>query len=94
MVVFFHVQLPILIHCALSGQELLFRGALQPLFGSNLSSALVVALVFGALHLGSGRKYSFAVWYLSSQVKPLTAMALTFFEYIFLSPLYITSVTT
>ncbi|KAM5568055.1 hypothetical protein ABKV19_015895 [Rosa sericea] len=43
-------------------EELLFRGALQPLFGSNLSSALVVALVFGVLHLGSGRKYSFAVW--------------------------------
>ncbi|PRQ40064.1 putative CAAX amino terminal protease [Rosa chinensis] len=43
-------------------EELLFRGALQPLFGSNLSSAVVVALVFGVLHLGSGRKYSFAVW--------------------------------
>ncbi|XP_050375119.1 uncharacterized protein LOC126792702 isoform X1 [Argentina anserina] len=43
-------------------EELLFRGALQPLFGSSLSSAMVVALVFGALHLGGGRKYSFAVW--------------------------------
>lgn len=43
-------------------EELLFRGALQPLFGSNWSSALVVALIFGVLHLGSGRKYSFAIW--------------------------------
>ncbi|XP_050375120.1 uncharacterized protein LOC126792702 isoform X2 [Argentina anserina] len=47
---------------AANEQELLFRGALQPLFGSSLSSAMVVALVFGALHLGGGRKYSFAVW--------------------------------
>ncbi|KAH0991798.1 hypothetical protein GBA52_003281 [Prunus armeniaca] len=43
-------------------EELLFRGALLPLFGSNWRSALAVAIIFGVLHLGSGRKYSFAVW--------------------------------
>ncbi|XP_068327572.1 uncharacterized protein [Pyrus communis] len=43
-------------------EEILFRGALLPLFGSNWRSALVVAIIFGVLHLGSGRKYSFAVW--------------------------------
>ncbi|KAF5193537.1 Abortive infection protein [Thalictrum thalictroides] len=43
-------------------EELLFRGALLPLFGLNWKSALVAAAVFGALHLGSGRKYSFAIW--------------------------------
>ncbi|KAF9591578.1 hypothetical protein IFM89_004632, partial [Coptis chinensis] len=43
-------------------EELLFRGALLPLFGLNWKSVLVVAVIFGALHLGSGRKYSFAVW--------------------------------
>ncbi|XP_059447467.1 uncharacterized protein LOC132178906 [Corylus avellana] len=43
-------------------EELLFRGALLPLFGFNLKSVLLVAAVFGVLHLGSGRKYSFAVW--------------------------------
>ncbi|KAL5717864.1 hypothetical protein ACHQM5_010821 [Ranunculus cassubicifolius] len=43
-------------------EELLFRGALLPLFGLNWLSALVVAVIFGALHLGSGRKYSFAIW--------------------------------
>ncbi|KAM1300523.1 hypothetical protein ACFX15_011340 [Malus domestica] len=43
-------------------EELLFRGALLPLFGSNWRSALIVAIIFGVLHLGSGRKYSFAVW--------------------------------
>ncbi|XP_048428350.1 uncharacterized protein LOC125471685 isoform X2 [Pyrus x bretschneideri] len=42
-------------------EELLFRGALLPLFGSNWRSALIVAIIFGVLHLGSGRKYSFAV---------------------------------
>ncbi|XP_070671177.1 uncharacterized protein [Malus domestica] len=47
---------------AANQQELLFRGALLPLFGSNWRSALVVAIIFGVLHLGSGRKYSFAVW--------------------------------
>ncbi|XP_044488535.1 uncharacterized protein LOC123213213 isoform X2 [Mangifera indica] len=43
-------------------EELLFRGALLPLFGANLTSVLVVATIFGVLHLGNGRKYSFAVW--------------------------------
>ncbi|KAL6294359.1 hypothetical protein ACE6H2_002501 [Prunus campanulata] len=43
-------------------EELLFRGALLPLFGSNWRSALAVAVIFGVLHLGSGRKYSFAIW--------------------------------
>ncbi|KAM7487210.1 hypothetical protein LguiB_024694 [Lonicera macranthoides] len=43
-------------------EELLFRGAMLPLFGTNLLSAVVVAVIFGFLHLGSGRKYSFAVW--------------------------------
>ncbi|KAK4283510.1 hypothetical protein QN277_000453 [Acacia crassicarpa] len=43
-------------------EELLFRGALLPLLGMNWISIGVVALVFGVLHLGSGRKYSFAIW--------------------------------
>ncbi|WOL04156.1 hypothetical protein Cni_G12877 [Canna indica] len=43
-------------------EELLFRGALLPLFGLNWISALVVGAIFGVLHLGSGRKYSYAVW--------------------------------
>lgn len=46
-------------------QELLFRGALVPLLGMNWMSIAVVALIFGVLHLGSGRKYSFAIWYIS-----------------------------
>lgn len=44
-------------------QELLFRGALLPIFGINWTSILGVSALFGVLHLGSGRKYSFAVWY-------------------------------
>ncbi|KAK2972197.1 hypothetical protein RJ640_030742, partial [Escallonia rubra] len=43
-------------------EELLFRGAMLPLFGLNWKSALLVAVIFGFLHLGSGRKYSFALW--------------------------------
>ncbi|KAI3818102.1 hypothetical protein L1987_11905 [Smallanthus sonchifolius] len=43
-------------------EELLFRGALLPLFGTNLISATAVAALFGILHLGSGRKFSFAIW--------------------------------
>ncbi|PWA49931.1 zinc finger, RING/FYVE/PHD-type [Artemisia annua] len=43
-------------------EELLFRGALIPLFGANLISATAVAALFGILHLGSGRKFSFAIW--------------------------------
>ncbi|XP_027099857.1 uncharacterized protein LOC113754120 isoform X1 [Coffea eugenioides] len=43
-------------------EELLFRGALLPLFGMDWKSVFAVAALFGILHLGSGRKYSFAVW--------------------------------
>ncbi|XP_022726450.1 uncharacterized protein LOC111282576 isoform X1 [Durio zibethinus] len=43
-------------------EELLFRGALLPIFGLDWKSVLVVATLFGVLHLGNGRKYSFAVW--------------------------------
>ncbi|KAG6713791.1 hypothetical protein I3842_05G171500 [Carya illinoinensis] len=43
-------------------EELLFRGALLPLLGFDWKSVLLVAAVFGILHLGNGRKYSFAVW--------------------------------
>lgn len=43
-------------------QEMLFRGALMPLFGTNWTGIVAVGLIFGLLHLGSGRKYSFAVW--------------------------------
>ncbi|CAH9117356.1 unnamed protein product [Cuscuta europaea] len=43
-------------------EEFLFRGALLPLFGVNWPSVLAVAAVFGILHLGSGRKHSFAIW--------------------------------
>uniref|UniRef100_A0A0D9WEQ6 CAAX prenyl protease 2/Lysostaphin resistance protein A-like domain-containing protein n=1 Tax=Leersia perrieri TaxID=77586 RepID=A0A0D9WEQ6_9ORYZ len=43
-------------------EELLFRGALMPIFGLNWIGALVTGAIFGVLHLGNGRKYSFAVW--------------------------------
>ncbi|PIN09531.1 hypothetical protein CDL12_17892 [Handroanthus impetiginosus] len=43
-------------------EELLFHGALLPLFGMNMTSIFAVAALFGILHLGSGRKYSFAIW--------------------------------
>ncbi|GJW07504.1 very-long-chain 3-oxoacyl-CoA reductase-like protein [Tanacetum coccineum] len=43
-------------------EELLFRGVLLPLIGINLTSATAVAALFGILHLGSGRKFSFAIW--------------------------------
>ncbi|MCE2055943.1 hypothetical protein HAX54_043782 [Datura stramonium] len=43
-------------------EELLFRGALLPLFGITWQSVVAVASIFGILHLSSGRKYSFAVW--------------------------------
>ncbi|KAL5230701.1 hypothetical protein ABZP36_029477 [Zizania latifolia] len=43
-------------------EELLFRGALMPIFGLNWISALVTGAIFGVLHLGNGRKYSFAIW--------------------------------
>ncbi|XP_038886748.1 uncharacterized protein LOC120076873 isoform X2 [Benincasa hispida] len=43
-------------------EELLFRGALMPLLGFNWASVVVTAAIFGVLHLGGGRKYSFAIW--------------------------------
>lgn len=43
-------------------EELLFRGALLPLFGFDWKSAMLFAAIFGVSHLGSGRKYSFALW--------------------------------
>ncbi|XP_031475938.1 uncharacterized protein LOC116247770 [Nymphaea colorata] len=43
-------------------EELLFRGALLPLFGLNWKSALAVGALFGVLHLGNGRRSSFAIW--------------------------------
>lgn len=43
-------------------EELLFRGALLPLFGMDWKSVLLAATIFGVLHLGNGRKYSFAIW--------------------------------
>ncbi|CAO1939954.1 unnamed protein product, partial [Urochloa humidicola] len=43
-------------------EELLFRGALMPILGLNWISALIIGTVFGILHLGNGRKYSFAIW--------------------------------
>ncbi|KAM7250230.1 hypothetical protein ACFE04_022113 [Oxalis oulophora] len=43
-------------------EEFLFRGALLPFFGMNWVSVLLVAGIFGVLHLGSGRKVSFAIW--------------------------------
>ncbi|WVZ92409.1 hypothetical protein U9M48_038478 [Paspalum notatum var. saurae] len=43
-------------------EELLFRGALMPILGLNWISALLVGTIFGVLHLGNGRKYSFAIW--------------------------------
>ncbi|KNA08184.1 hypothetical protein SOVF_164910 isoform B, partial [Spinacia oleracea] len=45
-------------------EELLFWGGLLPLLGLNWKSALAVAALFGVLHLGSGRKSSFAIWIL------------------------------
>ncbi|XP_023546491.1 uncharacterized protein LOC111805597 isoform X3 [Cucurbita pepo subsp. pepo] len=43
-------------------EELLFRGALIPLLGFNWASVMLTAAIFGILHLGGGRKYSFAIW--------------------------------
>ncbi|XP_013677389.2 uncharacterized protein LOC106381989 [Brassica napus] len=43
-------------------EEMLFRGGLMPLFGTGWVSIVGVGLIFGLLHLGSGRKYSFAAW--------------------------------
>ncbi|GAB4829304.1 hypothetical protein Ancab_018974 [Ancistrocladus abbreviatus] len=58
-------------------EELLFRGALLPLFGLNWKSALAVAAVFGILHLGSGRKYSFAICSQHLRVLHLEHLSLT-----------------
>ncbi|TYH19355.1 hypothetical protein ES288_A05G345200v1 [Gossypium darwinii] len=41
-------------------EELLFRGALLPVLGFDWKSVIVVSTLFGVLHLGNGRKYSFA----------------------------------
>lgn len=63
------IKLVIMLHASVSSyygmsvQELLFRGALLPLTGNNWNSVLLVATLFGILHLGSGRKSSFAIWY-------------------------------
>ncbi|KAG6516594.1 uncharacterized protein LOC121971976 [Zingiber officinale] len=43
-------------------EEFLFRGALLPLFGLNWMSSLLVGAIFGVLHLGGGRRYSYAIW--------------------------------
>ncbi|KAK7369287.1 hypothetical protein VNO80_11323 [Phaseolus coccineus] len=43
-------------------EELLFRGAILPLLGTNWNSIGIAALIFGVLHLGNGRKFSFAIW--------------------------------
>ncbi|KAG0520018.1 hypothetical protein BDA96_08G036600 [Sorghum bicolor] len=43
-------------------EELLFRGAMMPILGLNWISALIIGTIFGVLHLGNGRKYSFAIW--------------------------------
>lgn len=59
----YHVRKIIFLGCVSNSQELLFRGALLPLFGINLTSAMAVAALFGILHLGNGRKFSFAIWY-------------------------------
>ncbi|WJX47441.1 hypothetical protein P8452_34132 [Trifolium repens] len=43
-------------------EELLFRGAILPLLGMDWKSIGVAAFIFGVLHLGNGRKYSFVIW--------------------------------
>uniref|UniRef100_A0ACD5TPK0 Uncharacterized protein n=1 Tax=Avena sativa TaxID=4498 RepID=A0ACD5TPK0_AVESA len=43
-------------------EEFLFRGALMPVFGLNWISAFIAGAFFGVLHLGNGRRYSFAIW--------------------------------
>ncbi|EPS58269.1 hypothetical protein M569_16545, partial [Genlisea aurea] len=43
-------------------EELLFRGALLPLVGTNFVGIFAVGSLFGILHLGNGRNYSFATW--------------------------------
>jgi len=36
----------------------------MPILGLNWISALIIGTIFGVLHLGNGRKYSFAIWYI------------------------------
>lgn len=63
-------------------QELLFRGSILPLFGMNWKSIGVAALIFGVLHIGNGRKYSFAIWwdiFLISSPRPCPLFSLSFF---------------
>ncbi|KAI4383572.1 hypothetical protein MLD38_009393 [Melastoma candidum] len=43
-------------------EEILFCGALLPIFGINWVSIMAVGALFGVLHLGNGRNYSFAIW--------------------------------
>lgn len=43
-------------------EELLFRGGLLPLIGLDWKGMTIAGITFGALHLGGGRKYAFAVW--------------------------------
>lgn len=43
-------------------EELLFRGGLLPLIGLDWKGMTVAGITFGALHLGGGRKYAFALW--------------------------------
>jgi membrane protease YdiL (CAAX protease family) len=37
---------------------------MMPILGLNWISALIIGTIFGVLHLGNGRKYSFAIWYI------------------------------
>ncbi|KAJ6988840.1 hypothetical protein NC653_021676 [Populus alba x Populus x berolinensis] len=64
-------------------EELLFRGALLPLFGMDWKSVLLAATIFGVLHLGNGRKatfvgivYGYATIVSSSLVVPMASHAL------------------
>ncbi|KAK7842503.1 hypothetical protein CFP56_013696, partial [Quercus suber] len=64
-------------------EELLFRGALLPLFGFNWKSVFLVAAIFGVLHVGSGRKatfvglvYGYATIMSSSLIVPMASHAI------------------
>lgn len=43
-------------------EELLFRGALLPLFGLDWKGVTITGILFGVLHLTGGRKAAFATW--------------------------------
>ncbi|KAJ7533821.1 hypothetical protein O6H91_13G066400 [Diphasiastrum complanatum] len=43
-------------------EELLFRGAVLPLFGIDWKGVLLTGIIFGALHLTGGRNKAFAIW--------------------------------